>query len=305
MQYDLEVRGVTKSFVSGGKKVFAVRDISFGIKKGEVFALLGSNGAGKTTIMNIIAGLVLPDKGSVSILGEPNTNLKIFDRINAISAESHFHWALRPLDILNFYSKVYGVEKETAKKRINELVEFFEIDKFVKIKYGQLSTGEKSRLAFAKALINDPELLLLDEPTIGLDPLVSVKVRELVKKINKNKKVTVLLTSHYMQEVELLADRVAFINQGRIVDTGRVQHVKQRHFSTYELFIRLKEVKNKQFLKELGFEIKNNTIFKQIKSTDSISSILSDIHKKEFLVEDIKIKKPTLEDYFIKLADKK
>ncbi|HII71577.1 TPA: ABC transporter ATP-binding protein [Candidatus Woesearchaeota archaeon] len=302
MKFDLEVKGVTKSFVSKGKKFYAVNGVDFKIKKGEIFGLLGPNGAGKTTLMNIIIGMVTPEKGSISILGESNKNRAVFDRINGIAAETHFHWGLKPLDILRFYGRVYGIEREEAEKRIKELVELFEITEFLHSKYTKLSTGERARLAFAKALINKPELLLLDEPTLGLDPNIALKVRKLVKRLNEKEKTTILLTSHYMQEVELLADRVAFINKGKIIDIGKIEKVKVKHFNTYDLWIRPSEIKQKAFLKSMGFEIKGDRIYKEMKTSEDLSTILTQLHKKGLKIDDIKVKRPSLEDYFIKLA---
>jgi ABC-2 type transport system ATP-binding protein len=302
MEYALTVKGVTKSFSHRGKKVYALRDINLEIKKGEIFGLLGPNGAGKTTLMNVITGIVLPETGEVKILGESNTNKAVFDRINGISAETYFHWALKPLDILRFYSKVYGIEKKEAERRIKELVELFEIKDILDTKFGMLSTGEARRLAFAKALINEPEVLLLDEPTLGLDPHISLKVRKMIKEVNKEKNMTILLTSHYMQEVEMLAGRIAFINKGKIIDTGNVEKVKMKHFNTYDLWIKPKTIKEKTFLKDIGFRIEGENIFKQMKSSEDLSVILTQLHSKGMEIKDIKVKRPTLEDYFIKLS---
>jgi ABC-2 type transport system ATP-binding protein len=302
MRYALEVNGVAKSFVSKGKKFYALKDIDFKIKKGEIFGLLGPNGAGKTTLMNVIIDLVRQEAGDVKILGESNRNKAVFDRINGIAAETKFHWGLKPLDILRFYAKVYGIENKVAEKKIKELVEMFDIKNILHTKYGRLSTGERARLAFAKALINDPEILLLDEPTLGLDPNIAVKVRKLIKYINKKENITILLTSHYMQEVELLAHRVAFINKGKIIDIGKIEKVKLKHFNTYDLCIRLKEIKQKVFLKSMGFEVKGTRIYKEMKIKDDLSVLLSQLHKKGLQIADVKIKKPTLEDYFIKLS---
>lgn len=127
MKYALEVKGLTKQFTDKGKKVYALKDVSFSIKPGEVYGLLGPNGAGKTTIMNIIIGSITQDKGTVSVLGEPNTKVAVFDRINGISAETRFHWALKPPDVLRFYAKVYGIKKDAAEAKIKELKQMFEL----------------------------------------------------------------------------------------------------------------------------------------------------------------------------------
>jgi ABC-2 type transport system ATP-binding protein len=302
MEYALDVRGVTKRFVSKGKTFYALKDVGFKIRKGEVFGLLGPNGAGKTTIMNVIIGSVIPDSGDVTVLGESNKNRAVFDRVNGITAETRFHWALKPLDVLRFYAKVYGVKKQEAETRIKELVDMFDMKDILNSKCAWLSTGERARLAFAKSLINKPELLLFDEPTLGLDPNIAVKVRKLIRHINKEEGITILLTSHYMQEVELLAKRVAFINKGKIVDTGDISKVKLKHFNTYDVWIKPKVNVTKALAKKLGFEVKGRCLFRQMKTTEDMSSVLGRLHKEGIDIADIKVKKPSLEDYFIKLA---
>jgi ABC-2 type transport system ATP-binding protein len=302
METALEVKGVTKSFTDKGKTFFALKDINLALNRGEILGLLGPNGAGKTTLLNIIVGIVLQDKGTVSILGNPNTEKTVFDRINGISAGAHFHYALKPLDILRFYAKVYGIPKAVAEKRMKELVDFFEMNNILDTKFGQLSTGEAAKIAFAKALINDPELLLLDEPTLGLDPYMAMKIRRFIKSLNKKKGLTILLTSHYMQEVEMLADRVAFINQGRIIDEGHIEKVKLKHFTTYDLRITPKEIHNKQLLKKLGFKINKDAISREMSEGEELSEILAALHKAGIEINDMEIKRPTLEDYFMKLS---
>ncbi|MBU2561907.1 MAG: ABC transporter ATP-binding protein [Nanoarchaeota archaeon] len=304
MEYALEVKGVTKKFSEKGRDFYALKDINLNIKKGEIFGLLGPNGAGKTTLMNTIIGIVLPEKGEITILGESNKNKEVFDRINGISAETYFHWGLKPKDILRFYAKVYGIEKKAAENRIDELIRIFEIESILNSKFGRLSTGERMRLAFAKAMLNKPELLLLDEPTLGLDPHIAQKTRKLIKLINRHKKTTILLTSHYMQEVELLANRVAFINKGKIIDTGTVSKVKLKHFNTYDLWVKPKAIPHKNIVKSIGFEVKGQSLYKEMKTKEDLSVILAQLHKHGIDVKDIKVKRPTLEDYFIKLAEK-
>jgi ABC-2 type transport system ATP-binding protein len=302
MKYALDVRGVTKKFVTKGRTFYALKNVSFQIKKGEVFGLLGPNGAGKTTVMNCIIGSIIPEAGKITVLGEPNSNRVVFDRVNGISAETRFHWALKAPDVLRFYAKVYGVKKDVAEKRIKELKKMFELEDVWHTKSAWLSTGERARLAFAKALINDPELLLFDEPTLGLDPNIAVKVRKLIKHINKEEGKTILLTSHYMQEVELLAQRVGFIGKGRIIDTGDIEKVKLKHFNTYDVWIKPKKEVTKKAAKELGFEIRRSSLFRQMKTTEDMSTVLAKLHKRGIDIADIKVKRPSLEDYFIKLS---
>lgn len=299
----IEVKNVTKKFKNNGKDFIALNNVSFNVEKGEIFGLLGPNGAGKTTLLNIMIGILYPDNGSIKVFGsDPAKNRDVLTKISFLSAESRFHWALKPKDILNFFARSYGLNKEERKKKIEELVELFEIKDLLNKKFDYLSTGERMRLAFAKSLINDPEVLILDEPTLGLDPDISIKIRNEIKRINKEFKKTILLTSHYMNEVEFLADRIAFMSHGKLLDIGNVDEVLRKHFSSYDLVVTLKEVKDKEFLNEMGFEIKGKVITKKMYSGEDINEILSALSSKKFNIIDFRMKKPTLDDYFVEKA---
>jgi len=226
------------------KHVQALKNVSFTVKAGEIFALLGPNGAGKSTMMNIIIGLLTPDKGEVFVL-EKNMrkDRDVLGDINYTSADSTFHWVLNVNDIMKFAASVYNISSEKRKKRVEKFIKFFGLEKLKNTRYNWLSTGERMRLVFAKAMLNHPKIIIMDEPTIGLDPDMAHKLRDEIKRINKTFGTTILLTSHYMQEVEYLADRVAFINQGRIADIGTVKTLlkKSRKKNLEDYFIHMKE----------------------------------------------------------------
>lgn len=226
----IEIKNVTKEFKSEGKKFCALDSVSFGIKEGEIFGLLGPNGAGKTTLINILTGLLVADKGSVTILGKDVARHRndILEKMNAVSGDSKFHWLLTSKEILRFYFSAYNVPKAEREKRTERLVEMFEIDSIMEKRFAWLSTGERMRLILAKSMINDPEVLLLDEPTLGLDPDIAIRIRKLILDVNKNYGTTILLTSHYMKEVEELCGRIAFIHKGKIVDIGKIRDLKKR-----------------------------------------------------------------------------
>ncbi len=298
----IEIANVSKKFKHLGKKFFAVDSVSFSVRKGEIFGVLGPNGAGKTTLINMMIGILAPDKGTVKIFGEEiRNNRKLMERIGVSSGETRFHWALRVRDVLNFYAMIYDLRGAEKTKRIDSLAKFFGLQRIMKRKFGYLSTGERMRLTFAKALLNYPELLLLDEPTLGLDPDMAIKVRNEIRRINRKFGTTIILTSHYMGEVEQLADRIAFINRGRIVDIGTIKDLKSKHFSNYDLKIRVKVVKDKKFLKAGGFTVSGNVLKKKMKTGEDLSRILDKLARRNFVVLDVETKKPSLEDYFVKI----
>jgi ABC-2 type transport system ATP-binding protein len=300
--YAVEVENISKMFKERGRKVQALKGVDLRIREGEIFSLLGPNGAGKTTLLNIIVGMLLPDKGSVKVLGrDVSKDRNVLEQMNFVSGETRYHWNLTVTDILKFYGFSYGLDKKTVEERMGKLMRFFEIDHIPNRKFFDLSTGERMRLIFAKAMINQPKLLLFDEPTVGLDPNIAIKVRKEIKRVNREMGTTILLTSHYMDEVEQLSDRIAFINKGEIIDIGRVEKVKMKKFQKYDVFIKVREIKNKLFLKRKGFEVKGRRLHKTLSFSQNLGEVLQFLAKNGFEVTDVETKKPTLEDYFVKI----
>lgn len=296
----VHISNVSKYFIVEKTRFYALKNISLKIKKGEIFGILGPNGAGKTTLLNTLNGMLTPDQGTIKFFGKPRTQ-ETYETMNFISGESRFLWTLNAKQILKFYAMLYNVPKTRAKKRIANLIETFEISTFANQKFQTLSTGQRMRLVLAKSLINNPKLLLLDEPTLGLDPDIAAKVRNHIKKINKKYKTTIILTSHYMLEVEQLCKRIAFMHKGQIVDIGSVEKVKLKKFEEYDVIIELAQIKNKKYLQKMGFEIERNIVTTKLSNNQNISQILSALVKNGYNIIDLEIKKPSLEDYFIKM----
>lgn len=304
VQNIVEVNNVSKNFRHKGKDFYAVNGVSFSVQKGEIFGLLGPNGAGKTTVINILLGILKEGSGSVRVFGE-KIGTSVLERMNLVSADIRFHWVLKCRDILEFYGRVYGVPEEERKKRIEKLSRIFGVDDFMDRKFMYLSTGERMRLNFAKALLNHPQLLLLDEPTLGLDPDIALRVRDEIKRVNRKFHTTVLLTSHYMHEVEQLCDRIAFMHQGRVVDMGSVSRIKLRNFSTYEILIKVDFVKSARELRKRGFSVSGRVLRKEVGIGDSLSGVLAFLSKRGMKILSVETRKPTLEDYFVKMASSK
>ena len=200
--------------------VEALRDISFDIPEGEIFGLIGPNGAGKTTLTKIIATLVQPTSGSVVVKGYDSVreDEHVRSQVGLATAEERsFYWRLTAEENLLFFARLYGLGELAAKKRIHELLDRFEMVELARRRFGELSTGNKQRLAVARAMLPNPPVLLLDEPTRSLDPLDASRMRSLIKSLaTAEMRVTILLTSHNLAEVEELCERVAIIGDGRI-----------------------------------------------------------------------------------------
>ena len=212
----IEIRNLTKRF----GEVTAVDRLSFTVARGEIFGLLGPNGAGKTTTIQLLLGLTTPTSGEIRVLGMgmPAQRLAILARVNFSSAYISLPSNLTVRENLRVFAGLYGVPKPRA--RIDALLELFEVTETAERTTGALSSGQLTRVNLCKAFLNEPEVLFLDEPTASLDPDIAEKVRTVLRRLQRERGVTIIYTSHNMREVEVLCDRVLFIARGRSVAEG-------------------------------------------------------------------------------------
>jgi ABC-2 type transport system ATP-binding protein len=182
--------------------------------------------------MNILMGLITADTGTVTILGHKLDShdfpMELKRRMNMCSGNANLPWSLTVREILRFYSMIYNIPSKKAEENIGGLIHETGLEKYADKRFDELSTGNKQKLSLAKALLNEPSILLLDEPTLGLDPDISLKIRAYIKKIHSERNVTVLLTTHYMKEAEELCGRIAFIRDGRITALGTAEELKKQ-----------------------------------------------------------------------------
>jgi len=230
-----EVTRLTKRFGS----LTALDSLSFKVCRGDILGLLGPNGAGKTTAIHCMLGLITPSSGSVRIMGldVARHRRKILSQVNFSSAYTALPSNLTVRENLIVFARLYGLKK--ARHRIDTLLELFEIEETNDRLTGSLSSGQLTRLNLCKAFLNDPEILFLDEPTASLDPDIAAKVRERLQELQQQRGLTMIYTSHNMQEVEQICDRVIFLARGRIVMQGSpAEIIKQSQSRSLEdLFI--------------------------------------------------------------------
>ena len=211
--------------------ILAVRNINFKINKGSIVGLLGPNGCGKTTTIGMMLGLIKPTSGTVFINGQnienENNRTKILEKVNFISPYVELPKKLTVKENLIVYGKMYGVNN--LKDKISDLMKNLNLLEFEKRKTGELSSGQKNRVSLAKALINDPEILLLDEPTASLDPDVGDYIRTYIEDFASKKGTTILLASHNMNEVERLCSEVMMMKNGQIIDKGTCKSLINKH----------------------------------------------------------------------------
>jgi len=305
----LEVKNLRKSYYSKGKEFKAVRGVSFDIKEGEIFGLLGPNGAGKSTTINIVSGILKKDAGTVKILGKnPETNHEfVRNNMNVASAYFSLSTALTVNQNLKVYANLFGVQN--PQKRIDELLDKLELTKLKQKKTYLLSSGERTKLSLCKGLINNPKLLLLDECTVGLDPDIAEKTRQIIRNYQHEYKTSILFTSHYMYEVEELCNRIAFLDEGKIITIDTTDNIKNLiKEQTVEIEFLKAGSGLKTFLRDKGATVlfmKNNTVkFEITAKGDKLYRLINSLFQRGFKIKKMNIKRPTLDDIFIKLARK-
>lgn len=297
----LEVKNLTKRF----GKFTAVDDVSFSLQKGEVLGLLGPNGAGKTTTIQMLTGITLKTQGKIEYFGKDFDNNKQYclQKINFTSPYNTLQGMISVWENLLVFAYLYGLKNPEAK--IKELTSYFEIEELLKKRFQNLSTGQKTRANITKALLNDPELILMDEPTASLDPDIADKTLSLIEKLRKQRGLSILYTSHNMDEITRICDNVIFLDRGQIIahDTplGLTKRVKEAEL---RLIFDADKKTVAEFINKNSYTyyFKNdNTLIVNLNEKD-IPKIIFGLSKEKVWITDIEIKKPTLEDFFLQIA---
>ena len=233
----IEINNLSKQY----RNTLAVKNINFKINKGAIIGLLGPNGCGKSTTIGMMLGLIKPTSGTVVINGQniENNRTSLLEKMNFISPYAELPKKLTVEENLKVYGRLYGVKN--LKDRIYNLMKKLNLTQFITRKTGELSSGQKNRVSLAKALINDPEILLLDEPTASLDPDVGDYIRGFIESYASNKGATILLASHNMNEVERLCYEVMMMKNGEIIDKGKCDDLINKHGrkNLEEVFLKL------------------------------------------------------------------
>ncbi|MDR1145989.1 MAG: ABC transporter ATP-binding protein [Verrucomicrobiales bacterium] len=233
----VEIQNLRKTFGA----LVAIDDLTFSVARGEIVGLLGANGAGKTTALSILLGLVTPSAGSVRVFGQDleRHRVAVLRRMNFSSAYTALPSNLRVEENLLVFARLYSVQK--PRRKIDELLELLEIAHLKKRVVGRLSSGESARVSLCKSLLNDPELLLLDEPTASLDPDIADKVRKWLRQVQRERGIGMIYTSHNMRDVEEVCDRVLFMRRGKIFAEGTPRSIveKFQEQSLESLFIKV------------------------------------------------------------------
>lgn len=294
----IKIKNLSKTYELKGKKIEALKSLNLEIKDNEIFGLLGTNGAGKTTTIKLLTTLLAPTSGTAYIdnFDIRRHSSEIRKKIGVVFGKQMIYHRLTGRDNLKFYGEIYGVSD--LEQKIEELADFFEMGQWLDTLVEAYSNGMRTKLAIMRGLINDPSILFLDEPTLGLDPNMALKVREKIKDLQKRGK-TIILTTHYMIEAEQLCDRIAILNKGRLVaiDTARGLRRKIPGRNVLEVeFERIDDIskiKNEFILTEDG-----DQAMIPVQSAQHLNYVLKKILEKNLLIRDIRLVEPSLERVF-------
>ncbi len=283
------------------KDTVALRGVDLDVEDGIIFGLLGPNGAGKTTLISILATILIPTKGEVRVLGMDafkNTR-KVRKRIN-ISSGVRLPWGMKVYECLRFYAMCYGI---TDRKVVDDVISEFELEDHRNKRFDDLSTGNKQRANLARAFLNNPEVVFLDEPTANLDPDMAKKIREMILRIKEERDITIVLTTHNMREAELLCDKIAFIKDGNIVAEGTSEELKRYTKMSERVILRVRGNVDRVNL-PYPFRLDGNSLTVFVEDSEkALPSIVVKLAEQGINVESAKTEEITLEDVFIELAE--
>ncbi len=305
----IEANNLTKNFGN----FTAVDDISFTVKKGEIFGLLGPNGAGKSTILRMLSTLSRPTKGTAVIGGYDTVmhDTEVRKLIGIVSEKMIIYNRLTAKENLWFFGSLFNIPKDVLTKRIDELLELVNLTKWKNAQVGTFSTGMRQRMNVVRALLNMPHVLFLDEPTLGLDPQSSNEIRDFIKKLNQEQGTTVIITTHMMADADLLCDRIAIVDHGKIVALDTSTNLKKIISGADTMIIKL-EIAN--LTPDIISSIKaldcvdavtqenSMTLHTIVHGTEAFDNIIDTVRKKDAKITSMANLQPTLEDVFLHIT---
>lgn len=303
----IEVKNLTKEF----NGITAVNHVSFDVREGEIFGLLGPNGAGKSTTIRMLCTLTRPTEGAATIGGHDivKDGSKVRELVGLVSEKMIMYDRLTARENLKFFGKLYNIPNDLMESRIQEMLELVHMEKWQNKQVGTFSSGMKQRINIIRALLNMPEVLFLDEPTLGLDPQSSSEIREFIRKINQERKITIILTTHMMAEADMLCDRIGIMDYGKIIALDTSFNLKKlvSGGNTFELNISNLDNKLLSLIKSLG-SVKsvvreNETRVKvRAEGDGAFDDIVDAIRSNNGKIVSINSLEPTLEDVFLHLT---
>lgn len=301
------LKNAIRSFFKRDYKIIdAIKNVSFKINKGEIVGYIGPNGAGKSTTIKILSGILVPDSGICKVKGfvPYNERDKYVKHIGVVFGQrSQLWWDIPAEDTFDLLKDVYDIPNDKFNKTKQELIEKLNLKDFINVPVRQLSLGQRMRLEIAASLLHSPEILFLDEPTIGLDAVSKTIVRDFIKKLNKEKKITVILTTHDMSDIEALAKRIILIGKGTVLYDGSLKSLKNKYDNNKYITVNTKDkidIKNKGIIKkEKISEGYKFTIDSKIINISDFLNLIS----KNISIDDIEIENENIDNIIVKLYE--
>ena len=296
----VETFGLTKYYT--GSRVQALKDCDLQVKGGTIFSLLGPNGAGKTTLIKVLLGITRPTRGEGRILGEDISRYSVHSRIGYLAENQRFPGFLTADQLLYYYGKMAGASRSDLRERIPRLLKLVRLEKWGKVKIRKFSKGMIQRLGLAQALVNDPELLFLDEPTDGLDPVGRRDVRDLLQALRQGGK-TIFLNSHLLSEVELISDTIAILKDGRILRQGEVKDFTAVR-NTYQLSVEGGGEEIEEICRRLKIPLAEEEGYFRIEVKDDLhlNALIDALRAGGKMIKSLIPRRISLEDYFIEVV---
>jgi ABC-2 type transport system ATP-binding protein len=295
-----EAHSISKTFRRwwSRRQVRALQDVSFTVEPGSIFGLLGPNGAGKTTLVKIALTIAYPDAGNIRLLGEPVRNRSILRRIGYLPENPRFPSHLTAWQVLRLYGSLSGADNATVKKNASKWLERLDLAQWGNMRVAKFSKGMNERLAFAQALVHDPDFIFLDEPTDGLDPLGRMEVRSICRELADRGK-TIFINSHILAEIELICDRIALMKSGRIIEQGAVSELTSSA-GGYEIAVPATDGLGEWFReKNIGFSAINGCFFVHAPDRTAANLLIDALRLKNVEIDSLAVKRRTLESVFI------
>ena len=299
MEIALASNNIVKTYGNGAKAVHALRGVSLTVAPGEIFGLLGKNGAGKTTFIKCVLGIVFLNGGQGTVLGDPFGSIRAKERLGYLPENHRYPLYLTGEQVLNYFGKLSGVNEPLLGNRIDETLKIVGMTEWRKTKVRKYSKGMMQRLGLAQALINDPQLIMLDEPTDGVDPVGRKEIREVLLHL-KNEGKTIFLNSHLLSEVERISDRVAIMDHGTIVKEGSIDDLTRTE-NVYE--IRVANLTPDLLAKMGSSVVRSDGSLLEVRSgtPEDLNQTMDIIRAAGGVIESMTPKKSSLEDVFVDL----
>jgi ABC-2 type transport system ATP-binding protein len=297
LNYSIETYNLSKTYTAsfGRTKINALENLDLSILPGTIFGLLGPNGAGKTTLVKILLSITHPTSGSAKILGADINDHEVRRRIGYLPENHKYPGYLSAEEVLRYFGRLSGVDNGIIDKRIDELLSIVKLSGWKKNKIKTFSKGMMQRLGLAQALINDPELIFLDEPTDGVDPIGRIEIRELLAKLKEDGK-TIFLNSHLLSETEMICDRVGILNKGKLLRESTVKELTE--------IAEEYTIKTESEIPEANFQFTRTaegTYNIRVKDTEELNRIIDFLRQQNVIIIEVIQQKTTLENMFVKI----